>query len=119
MSVVITGLGSTCGDKPRIVIDDVDPEQRAELAETVTRLIREGHPLFLLRGGELTDRVIGYDAETNEWLTRTSSEGKPELPADVQPSDSSKPGRSGKKQFAARVAAGGTEAVRVPRSAGG
>jgi phenylpyruvate tautomerase PptA (4-oxalocrotonate tautomerase family) len=48
--------------------DDVEPSQRADLAKTVTELIRAGHSVIVEFPDGACHRVIGYDESANEWL---------------------------------------------------
>lgn len=59
-----------------IFIEDVEPEKRAELAETVQRLLKEGHVLFLIQG-EDSRRIHGYDPENNQWIVQADAQQTP------------------------------------------
>ena len=96
--IEVSALSSTRGDTT-MYVEDSKPEDRAKLAETVTRLLKEGHTIFIVCGDELTNRITGYDAATNEWLCET--------------------GKKGKSSLFSWIKAAATKAVRVPRSAGG
>jgi hypothetical protein len=69
-------------------IEDVNPKERAKLAETIMNLLKEGHALFLIQGEE-TRRIKGYDQESNEWLvlaepheSKIAKRGKARIPID-------------------------------------
>lgn len=98
MVIELSALSSTRGDTT-MYIEDSKPEDRAKLAETVQRLMKEGHTIFIVSGDELTTRVTGYDAAANEWIGKAVKKGK--------------------KTVIQRIKAAATKAVRVPRSAGG
>jgi hypothetical protein len=75
-------LSSVDGDKERTIAEGEDsPEIRAELALHVIRLVRAGYFVSLADG----TKIIGYNAETNEWITAAEkgstvlveAEGKP------------------------------------------
>lgn len=50
-----------------ITIEEDDPNERKNLAKTVTDLLQKGHTVFLLHG-EDTRRIEGYDPDKNEWM---------------------------------------------------
>ncbi len=59
-----------------ITIEETNPAERAKLAEQVTKMIREGHLVFVrLPDGE-TRRVQGYDPQMNTWILHRSVDPK-------------------------------------------
>lgn len=86
-----------------IHIEDVEPDKRKELAETVQRLLQEGHAIFLIQGEEVR-RVQGYDAQSNDWIVFAT-------PQERRAQTRTGPTRT----YRAR----GTRATTVPRTAGG
>ncbi|OGF63286.1 hypothetical protein A2662_03065 [Candidatus Giovannonibacteria bacterium RIFCSPHIGHO2_01_FULL_45_33] len=60
--------------------------ERRKLAESIEKMIRNGHSVFLLKEGTKSDsiekeascRIKGYDAETNSWIPQ---HGKTRIPA--------------------------------------
>jgi hypothetical protein len=51
-------------DKERLYIEDDDPKKRKQIAAKITALIKDGFQVLLADG----TKVVGYDADTNEWL---------------------------------------------------
>jgi hypothetical protein len=50
-----------------IYFEEKDPTKRKELAETITKLLKDGYAVFLIQNNE-TRQVRGYDSDTNEWI---------------------------------------------------
>ncbi len=102
-------LNSVRGDKP-MYIEDGTPEERKKLAERLAVLLKEGQAIFLIQGNE-TRRIVGYDADNNQW--QVFAEPKPR-PAGTYSSSSS--GRYGGREY---VSARRTRVTAIGRSAGG
>lgn len=79
MAVKIDLLSSFRGDR-EIYLEDVTPEEREKLGQTVQELLKQGHALFLIQGEE-SRRIQGYDQKTNEWLVLASPHPRPPRPA--------------------------------------
>lgn len=75
MAIQLEFLNSVKGDR-RIYIEDSSPEGRAQLAESITRLLREGNAVFLIQGKE-TRLLRGYDPDANEWLVASTPQPRP------------------------------------------
>ncbi|QQS22601.1 hypothetical protein IPM19_03140 [bacterium] len=76
----ISNLHASAGDKEKIYEDT--PEGRAQVAEEITRLIKEKATCFLEVGKEHF-KITGYDQETNEWILVGPTKRAPSRNTDV------------------------------------
>lgn len=80
--VSLAMLSSVDGDKERKISEGEDtPELRAELALHVIKLVRSGYFVSLSDG----TKIVGYNAETNEWVVAASGDKTEHVDAESNP----------------------------------
>lgn len=62
-------------------INDTDPEERKKLAASIVQLLTQGALIVIKDGAGKDVRVIGYNAETNEWVTSEAKKTRGRRPA--------------------------------------
>ena len=92
----------------KVIIDDDDPAKRADLAQTIIGLLKNGHAVFVEQEGE-TFAIRGYDAVDNTWIVRSSTDS---LPGTAEPRGKKKRERQSK------VLASGSKVTPVPAKTG-
>lgn len=86
--VSLAMLSSLDGDKERKISEGEDsPECRAELAAHVIKLIRSGYFVSLADG----TKIVGYNAETNEWIVRPETGSEEKVDAERNPATAVSP----------------------------
>ena len=118
--ITVDILSTFRGHKPIYVEDPDNDTERVKLATQVQAMMKEGYDLFLIDRDRITRRIKEYDAKTNEWVlfsrrVETPDPPEPEAQAEV-PKGKRRLGRPKKGE---RVAADGTTAGAVARTAGG
>jgi len=118
-TITLDVLSTFRGHKPIYVEDPDDDAERAKLAEQVQGMMKAGFDLFLIDQDRITRRIKEYDATANEWVLFSRRVETPE-PPEEEPVEGVAPKRRGRrKKGEERVAAEGTTAGAVARTAGG
>jgi hypothetical protein len=118
-AITLDVLSTFKGHKPIYVEDPDNDAERVKLAEQVQRMIKEGFDLFLIDQDRITRRIKDYDATANEWILFSRRVETPEPPDEEVSEESATPKRRGRPKKDERVAAEGTTAGAVARTAGG
>ena len=119
-AITLDVLSTFKGHKPIYVEDPDNDAERAKLAEQVQRMMKEGFDLFLIDQDRITRRIKDYDATANEWILFGRRVPTPEPPEEEASEEATTPRRRGRpKKDEERVAAEGTTAGAVARTAGG
>lgn len=120
-TITLDVLSTFKGHKPIYVEDPDNDAERAKLAEQVQRMMKEGFDLFLIDQDRITRRIKEYDAAANEWILFGRRVPTPEPPEEETSAEEAATPRRGRrrKNEDERVAAEGTTAGAVARTAGG
>ena len=117
--ITVDVLSTFRGHKPIYVEDPDNNTERAKLTTQVQAMMKDGYDLFLIDQDRITRRIKDYDPKANEWILfsrRVATPNPPELEVEAEAPKGKRGGRPKKSE---RVAADGTTAAAVARTAGG
>lgn len=92
----------------KIYVEEENTEERSSLAKTVSKMIRDGHAVYLLdrKNPSTAVRIHSYNPERNEWIIQPLIETETKS-------------KKRQKEKRRRISAQNSEAVAIAPAAGG